>query len=166
MLRSAIGDGIEPKDLGILQVSLRGVIVFLVALTMVRVGHKRFMSKMTPFDTVLGFVLASALARAVNGSAPLLPTLVMGFVLVLLHRVMSALSFWSEKFGKWIKGEPQLLVQNGQPNFEAMRVHKISDKDLLEQARLQGRVKEISRIEIATLERSGKISIIPQKQSS
>ncbi len=165
-LRTAIGDGMEPKDLGILQVCVRGVIVFLSGLIMIRVGHKRFMSKMTPFDVVLGFMLASALARAINGSAPLLPTLVMGFVLVLLHRVLSALSFWSETFGKWVKGEPQVLAEHGRAIPAALRAHKISEKDLLEQARLQGRVEELGKIEKATLERSGKISVIPSKPSS
>ena len=34
---------------------------------MVRLGDKRFLSKKTAFDAILGFILASMLARAVNG---------------------------------------------------------------------------------------------------
>jgi hypothetical protein len=42
---------------------------------MVRVANKRIFSKTTAFDAVLGFIMASMLARAVNGSAAFFPTL-------------------------------------------------------------------------------------------
>ena len=70
-LKHILGLDLEPKELNFIQISLRGVIVFVVALTMVRFGNKRFLSKMTAFDAILGFILASMLARAVNGSGRL-----------------------------------------------------------------------------------------------
>lgn len=160
-LEDWLGLGLEPKDLGVLQVCLRGVIVFLATLVILRVGHKRFMSRMTAFDAVLGILLASVLARAVNGSAPLFPTLAVGFVLVLVHRIFSALTFYWTSFGKLAKGEADVLVQDGKIDRHKLRVHKISEKDLLEEARLNGQVSELSRIRTGTLERNGKISIIP-----
>ncbi len=162
-LRTAIGDGIEPKHLGILQVCLRGVIVFSVGLVMVRLGHKRFMARLSAFDAVLGFVLASALARAINGSAPLLPTLVMGFVLVFLHRALSAMSFWSEWFGALVKGQPDVLVENGKVREIALNRHKISTSDVLESARLHAKTDTVAQIKTATVERNGNISIIPKE---
>src|SRR5690242_17980356 len=105
VLQDLLGLGLEPKDLGVLQVCLRGVVVFLVTLVIVRVGHRRFLSRMTSFDAVLGFLLASVLARAINGSASFVPTLAVGFVLVLLHRIFSALTFYWESFGRLVKGE-------------------------------------------------------------
>jgi uncharacterized membrane protein YcaP (DUF421 family) len=163
-LREVLGLGMEPKDLGVLQVCVRGVIVFIAALVMVRVAHKRFMSHMTAFDTVLGFVLASALARAINGSAPFLPTLVVGFVLVFLHRLFSGLAYHSEKLGNLLKGHSNVLVQDGRPNEKAMRAHKITKNDLLEAARLRAEVGKVENIQTATLERNGQISVI-SKQS-
>src|SRR6266478_6703402 len=84
-----LGLGSEPKDFTFFQISLRGIIVFLVALVMVRLGNKRFLSNKTAFDAILGFILASMLARVVNGSGAFWPTLAAGFVLVFLHRLFA-----------------------------------------------------------------------------
>lgn len=163
-LTNVLGLGLEPRDLGTGQVCLRAVIIFLAALVIVRLGHKRFLSRMTAFDAVLGFILASALARAINGSAPFFPTMVACLVLVLLHRIFSAISFYSEGFGKLVKGESALLLQNGQPDHKKMRSHKISETDLLEEARLNGKVERLDKVQSAVLERNGKISVIPMKE--
>src|SRR5438105_2627427 len=45
-----LGLGTEPKDLTFLQISLRGIIVFLATLAMIRVGHKRSLARKTAFD--------------------------------------------------------------------------------------------------------------------
>lgn len=67
--QTLLGLGVEPKDLTFVQVSLRGIIVFLATLIMIRLGHKRSLSRKTAFDAVLIVILASVLSRAINGSA-------------------------------------------------------------------------------------------------
>ena len=162
-LKHLLGLELEPRDLSTLQVCLRGVIVFAVAIAIVRIGHKRFLSRMTALDAVLGFILSSALARAINGSAPFFPTLLMGLVLVLVHRVLAALGSRFERLGRWIKGNTNVIVENGHPDYALMRRHNISKSDLLEDARLNGNVASLEDIRTATLERSGQISIIKAK---
>lgn len=88
-LANALGLGREATELTFTQISLRGIIVFVAALAIVRCGDRRFLSQKTAFDAVLGFILASMLARAVNGTAAFFPTLGGGFVLVMLHRVLA-----------------------------------------------------------------------------
>src|SRR4030095_10347965 len=63
-----LGLGVEPRNLTFVQISLRGIIVFLVTLVAVRLGHKRSLSRKTPFDAVLLVILAAVLSRAINGS--------------------------------------------------------------------------------------------------
>ena len=157
-----LGLNVEAKDLTIMQVSLRAIIVFVAALIMVRLGHKRFMAKMSAFDVILGFVMSSMLARAINGSAPFLPTLIGGFVLILLHRIIAVLAFHSESFGKVVKGEAQTLVENGVRYEDALRSESITEKDLLEELRLNGNVDSLQRVKAATLERNGQVSVVKQ----
>jgi len=76
-----LGLGVEPRDLTFLQISLRGIIVIMSALLMIRLGSKRSLAEKTVFDAVLIVILASILARPVNGSAPLFPTIGCGFIL-------------------------------------------------------------------------------------
>src|ERR1043166_656454 len=89
-----LGLGRDAAALTFMQISLRGVIVFVSALVIVRCGDRRFLSQKTAFDAVLGFILASMLARAVNGTAAFFPTIGGGFVLVVLHRI---LAYWSRR---------------------------------------------------------------------
>ncbi len=74
-LESLLGLAAEPRNLTFIQISLRGVIVMVAALVMIRLGTKRSLAEKTAFDAVLLIVLASVLARAVNGSAAFFPTL-------------------------------------------------------------------------------------------
>ena len=70
-----LGLGVEPRNLTFVQISVRAIIVFLVTLATVRLGHKRSLSRKTPFDAVLLVILASVLSRAINGSAAFFATL-------------------------------------------------------------------------------------------
>ena len=65
-LETLLGLGVDSKNLTSVQVSLRGIIVFVAALAMVRLGHKRSLSHKTPFDAVLLVILASVLSRAIK----------------------------------------------------------------------------------------------------
>src|SRR5207237_8078167 len=116
-----LGLGAEPKDLTFLQISLRGIVVFTAALVMLRVADRRFLAKLSAFDAILGLILASMLARAVNGSAAFFPTLGGGFVIVVLHRFLGRLAFISNGFGKLIKGEAEPLVRDGKRMTKTLR---------------------------------------------
>jgi uncharacterized membrane protein YcaP (DUF421 family) len=161
-IRQLLGLGLEPKDLSFIQMSLRGIVVFVTALAIVRVGNKRFLSKMTAFDAILGFVMSSMLSRAINGSAAFFPTLGTGIVLVAVHALMAEFSFRSERFGALVKGNAATIITEGKPDRKAMARAKISEKDLLEEARLNGQVMNVDDIQLATLERNGEVSIVPK----
>ena len=74
-IEGALGLGRDAAALTFMQISLRGIVVFVATLAIVRCGDRRFLSQKTAFDAVLGFILASMLARAVNGTAAFFPTL-------------------------------------------------------------------------------------------
>jgi uncharacterized membrane protein YcaP (DUF421 family) len=155
-----LGLGAEPKELTFLQVSLRGIVVFVATLIMVRLASKRSLADKTAFDTALMVIIASALARAVNGSAAFFPTLGGGFVLVILHRILAAAANLSHGFGILIKGQPAVLVQNGRLVRKSMRINHISEHDLEEDMRLNAATEDLSTIKVARIERSGDISFI------
>jgi uncharacterized membrane protein YcaP (DUF421 family) len=154
--------GSDPKNLTFFQISARGLIVFAITLVMVRLGDKRFLSKKTAFDAILGLILASMLARAVNGSASFWPTLGGGFVLVGLHRLIAFLSRRWHKFGMLVKGTSDLVVRDGQIIDAGMRKNDLSEHDLQEDMRLKGQVDVVSKIKLAYAERNGQISIVPK----
>jgi uncharacterized membrane protein YcaP (DUF421 family) len=160
LLQALLGLGVEPKHLSSLQVSLRGIIIFIATLVMVRIGSKRSLAEKTAFDAALMIIIASVLARAINGSAPFVPTLVVGFVLVLLHRLFALGAYASHTFGILIKGKPVVIVENGRIDHRNMRMNHISKHDLEEDMRLDAEIEQLSKIKIARVERSGDISFI------
>jgi len=155
-----LGLSVEPKNLTFVQISLRGIIVFLATLAMVRLGHKRSLSHKTPFDAVLLVILASVLSRAINGSAAFFATIGGGVVLVLLHRLFAHLAYYSHGFGILVKGKPDIIVRDGECDFRMMRRNHISTHDLEEDMRLDAHLDDLSKVRLARIERSGDISFI------
>jgi uncharacterized membrane protein YcaP (DUF421 family) len=155
-----LGLGRDAAALTFTQISLRGVIVFVSALVIVRCGDRRFLSQKTAFDAVLGFILASMLARAVNGTAAFFPTLGGGFVLVMLHRALASWSCRSHPFGLLIKGRSDVIVRDGRLDETLARHNRLSEHDLLEEFRLNGNVRDIRDVALAVFERNGQVSVV------
>jgi uncharacterized membrane protein YcaP (DUF421 family) len=153
-----LGLSVEPRNLTFVQISLRGIIVFLATLTMVRLGHKRSLSHKTPFDAVLLVILASVLSRAINGSAAFFATIGGGAVLVLIHRLFAYLAYYSHGFGILVKGRPDTIVWDGQCDFRMMRRNHVSIHDLEEDMRLNAHLDNVSKVRVARVERNGDIS--------
>jgi uncharacterized membrane protein YcaP (DUF421 family) len=160
----SLGLGIEPKDLTFLQISLRGVIVFLATLIMVRCGHKRSLARKTAFDAVLIVILASVLSRAINGSAAFFATLGGGLVIVLVHRLLALIAYHSHWFGVLIKGRPDMIIEDGDLLLGTMRRNHISKHDVEEDLRLDAQTEELKDIRVGYVERSGDISFIEKKK--
>ena len=163
-LETLLGLGREAASLTFLQISLRGVLVFAATLVIVRCGDRRFLSQKTAFDAVLGFILASMLARAVNGTAAFFPTLGSGFVLVLLHRMLASWSRRSHAVGLLIKGRSDVIVRDGALDEAAARRNRLSEHDVLEDLRLNGNVADIRDVLLAVLERNGQVSVVRRAQ--
>jgi uncharacterized membrane protein YcaP (DUF421 family) len=162
-LDALLGLGYEATALTFLQISLRGVIVFIATLAIIRCGDRRFLSQKTAFDAVLGFILASMLARAVNGTAAFFPTLGGGFVLAILHRTLAYWARRSHTFGYFIKGRSDVVIREGTLDQELATRNRLSEHDVLEDLRLHGNVGNIAEVSLAVFERNGQISVIPRK---
>jgi uncharacterized membrane protein YcaP (DUF421 family) len=93
--------GLDQDELGVGHMALRALVVYVVALMMVRWGEKRFMEKSTAFDVILGVVLGSVVSRAITGQSPFLPTICAGFALVGLHWLFANLAFRSFFLARW-----------------------------------------------------------------
>jgi uncharacterized membrane protein YcaP (DUF421 family) len=160
LLDRALGLGLENKDINVGQMSLRALVVFVLAIAMIRIGNKRFMGKNAALDVLLGIIFGSMVSRAITGNAPFLPTLVASFVLILLHWVASAIAFRSHRFGILVKGHDSTLVRDGEIQWEAMRKVHLTEQDLQEAIRNSGKQPDVSKVASAHLERNGDVSVI------
>lgn len=155
--------GMDRDALNFGQMAARAFIVYVAAIVMIRIGDKRFLGKNTAFDVILGIVLGSVISRAITGNAPFFPTLAAGFVLVGLHWLMAVTAFHSNRFGTVIKGSERQLVRDGKILWEKMRKSHISEQDLTEALRRDGR-SDLKNVKSAYFERSGDFSFTGEKQ--
>ena len=160
-----LGPDGQPKDLTFLQASTRGLIIFVVALALVRTGDRRSLSEKTGFDTLFIVLVGAMLARAINGTGPFFISISASIVLMIAHRLCALAACRSHAFGKLLKGQDVILVRDGQIDREAMRKKLVSEHDLEEDLRLEAKTEDISKIRIARLERSGDISFMKKDGS-
>ena len=154
-----LGTGQPAQDLTLHAILLRAVLMFFAILAMLRCCSKRFLAQRNALDTLLGFLLASLLARAINGSERLFETIAAGFTVVILHRLLTWAAFKSHTVGKWLKGDPETVVLNGQLQPEALAHLRLSEEDLKEDLRLKMGSDDLGKVERAQVERNGEVSI-------
>jgi len=162
-LVSLLGLPLESHELGILQMSLRAVVVYIGTVLIVRLGKKRFMGRATAFDVILGIMLGSIVSRAVTGNAPLLPALAASAVLIAIHWFFSAIAVHWHAFGRTIKGGSTVVIRDGSVDEHVLRKAHMTEHDLWEDLRTKG-ISELRQVAEARLERSGQLSVIRAKQ--
>jgi uncharacterized membrane protein YcaP (DUF421 family) len=152
--------GLNEEELGVRHMVVRAIVVFAIAVTIVRLGEKRFISENTAFDVILGVMLGSVVSRAITGQSPFVPTLCAAFVLVGLHWLLAQIAFRSSRFGTLIKGNTRVLIRDGSVDWDAMSRSNLSRDDLLGALRLQASLSDWEKVKEARLERNGEISVI------
>lgn len=157
-----LGLGLGEEELHPAQLIGRSFLVYSISLVLLKLGSRRLFGRASLFDALVAIMLGSIMSRGILGSVPILQTVFAGGSLVALHWMFATLSYYTSSFGPLVKGEPRLLIKDGVIQDAQMRQARISMNDLAEALRLSGRRDDISKIQEAYLERSGKISVIPR----
>jgi len=156
--------GLDADSLNAAQTAVRALITYVVALAFVRIGDKRFLGKSTAFDVVIGIMFGSVMSRAITTADEFVPILAAGGVLVALHFLVALATFRSDRFGTLVKGDERVLVRDGEIQWDAMAKAHVTERDLRGALRSQGKLEDVARVHLATLERSGEISVIADRE--
>ena len=159
-----LGPDGKATDLTLLQIALRGFVIFIAGLAIVRIGDRRSLAEKTAFDAIFIVLVGSMLSRAINGTAPFFTTIGAGIALMIIHRAFAFGAFKSHWFGKLIKGQPLTLVRDGKIDWKEMKRGLVSQHDFEEDLRLDAKAEDVSTIQLARLERSGDISFIKKQE--
>lgn len=117
------------------------------------------MAQKNVFDVVLAFLVASMLARAINGSASFWANIASGFIVAVAYRAIAWLACEFPSFGAVLKGRAIEIVVNGDVKTDSLKRHHVSLHDLEEDLRLAGNIGDPAAVKLARLERSGEISV-------
>lgn len=150
----------EGKALNALQMSCRGVLMFMIALLLIRLSGRRSFGVRSPLDNIITISLGAIMSRAVVGASDFVPVIVCCLVIVLLHRLIGWLIASSKRFASFIEGEKILLFDNGEFLKENMKRALVCQEDLMQGVRKSALTEDMAKIEKVYMERNGDISAI------
>lgn len=146
-------------------VAIRTLVMYLILLLAVRIMGKSELSKMSPFQLVIIFMIAELAAIPIDSAdASLINGIIAITTLMFLQVLISFLSIKNESFKNFISGKPTMLIEKGKLNIKELARQRISCTDLLEQLRLEN-CPSISDVDYAILESNGQLSVIPKAKA-
>lgn len=149
----------------ILQIAFRTLILYFLALVVVRVMGKRSVANLAPFDLVVIIMIGSAAAIPMEQNVSLLNGIIPVVLLGVAQYLVSLLNVYSRGAERVTQGTPVLLVQNGKVLWENLKKERVTLEDLRIMLREAG-IDNITDVQEARLEPNGKVSVIKTKEAS
>lgn len=148
----------------LLIIALKGSIAVIYLFLVIKVLGKKQISELNIFDYIIGLSLGNIAAEmTVNEDI----TITIGILAMTIYGLFSLLvSFLTSKSifaRRFITGFPIVIMQDGKISREQLKKCKIDVNDLLQDARESGYF-DISEINYAVMEPSGKISFLPKSK--
>ncbi|AUS08470.1 hypothetical protein C1X05_06250 [Laceyella sacchari] len=143
---------------------LRTVFIYVFLLVIMRVMGKREIGKLSIFDLVVSFMIADISSMAIeNKEEPLITWISPIILLASLQILLSFILIKSERIRNWVDGSPVPLIENGKIVDKNMAKLRYNLDDLLTQLR-EKNIPDVSDVEFAVLETTGKLSVFPKEE--
>jgi uncharacterized membrane protein YcaP (DUF421 family) len=141
----------------------RALIVYIAVLVLLRIGGKRQMGELTPFDLVLLLILSESVQNAINaGEESVTGGLILAATLIAANLAVGRISWFSRTAEYAIEGRPQVLIRHGKVFPEVMKGARLTSDDLSKRLRSQG-CASLDDVYCAILENDGSISVLKHK---
>jgi uncharacterized membrane protein YcaP (DUF421 family) len=149
-----------------MQIVLRAASLFVFVWVVTRALGRKELSELGTFDLILLIVMGDLIQQGVTGddrsvTGAMLAVATMG----LLVLTMSYVSFrWTRTQGM-LEGTPVLIVNEGQPLDEVLRIERLTLEEVKDAAREQG-IDDLADVKVGVLESDGKFSFIRRDRSN
>jgi uncharacterized membrane protein YcaP (DUF421 family) len=143
---------------------IRGLIVYLFLVIILRITGKRQVGQLAPFDLVLLLVLSNAVQNAMNGGDnSITGGIISATTLVVINGLVGRITFHNKKLERLIEGRPDILIHNGKLFADVMAREKLTHHELNAALRSAG-CACIEEVHYAILENTGQITIHPRNR--
>lgn len=141
---------------------LRGAVVYLVMLAMVRVSGKRTVGQFTPFDLLVVMLLSEAVSNGLSGGDESVPGgLIVAATLVALNMLIALGTSHSSRIEAILEGREVLLGRNGKIFDDVLKAQRISRNEL--DNAFHKMDVSYEEMECVILEADGTINILKKK---
>ncbi len=142
---------------------LRGVIVYIAVLVMMRISGKRTVGEFTPFDVIVLMLLSEAASNSMTGGEESVQGgLIVVATLIGLNYLSAFLSTRSRMVDKLLQGRPVVLIRRGKVIKDALLANNMPENDLREAMRSQA-IRRYEDVELALLEPDGEVSFFKRE---
>src|SRR6267378_1780727 len=118
---------------------LRGLIIYVFLIVLLRLTGKRQVGQMAPFDLVLLLVLSNAVQNAMNGGDnSVIGGMVSAVTLVAANWLVGLLTYRHKTMEALIEGRPDVLIHNGKLFGDALQHAKLTRHELMNALREAG----------------------------
>ncbi len=152
-------------SLTVVQMTIRGIIVFLLAIVLIRISGRRSFGMGSPVDNIIVILLGAILSRAVVGASPFLGVMTTCTAIVLLHRFLSWYKMKSNYLNRLLEGKRIIIFEDGrfiQENLDRALLHR---DDVMQELRKNAHTDNLRNISNISIERSGEISFVKKDDS-
>jgi len=147
-------------------VLLHIVVLFTLALIVVRLMGSRTVGQLSPFDFIIMVAIGDIIITVSMDKAMTLLMGIEGLVtLIVLQQLLSYLSLKNTTLRKWFEGAPVLLIQEGQIIRENLAKIHFNYDDLRQELHKKGMdMTDVQDIKLARLESCGAFSVIKKPE--
>jgi uncharacterized membrane protein YcaP (DUF421 family) len=145
------------------QMCARTLVVFVLALVLLRLSGRRTFASNNSLDMIVKFMMGAILSRTITGDASFPGTLAAAVTLVAVHRALAYAVFMFPWLHRLVKGEASVLAEEGQINQKELRRANISEDDMRADVRSTANVDNLAETKTVRLEHDGSISVIKKE---
>jgi uncharacterized membrane protein YcaP (DUF421 family) len=145
---------------------IKSLLVYFVLWLVIRATGRRTLGQLTVFDFILFLIIGGAASRALMGQDySLTHAFLVIATFVVVDIAVSLVERDLPRLAHVLKGVPTVVVENGHVLSARLRRARISEEDVLEAARHSHGLERMDEIKFAIFEASGRISIIPKRNT-
>jgi uncharacterized membrane protein YcaP (DUF421 family) len=152
---SIFGNG---RDLTVMQMSCRAIVIFIVSLILIRISGRRSFGVRTSLDNIVVILLGALLSRAVVGASGFFPVVISSFVIVIAHRFCAWLIVHHTAAARIFEGKKIILFENGYFLKKNMDKALVCKEDIMQGIRKSALTEDLDQIDRVFMERNGEIS--------
>jgi uncharacterized membrane protein YcaP (DUF421 family) len=146
-------------SIGVGELVLRAVVVYAALFTLVRIGGKKHVGDLSPFDLVVLLILSETVQGAlVADDKSLIGGLLSAATLLAIVHAVGYVSWRYKKVERILEGRPRVLVRHGHVYRDVMTEERVTHSELIEATRREG-CATLTNVRYAVLENDGTITV-------
>jgi uncharacterized membrane protein YcaP (DUF421 family) len=143
-----------------MEIVLRAVVIFFFVLLLTRGMGKKELSQLSAFELILLITIGDLVQQGVTEEDQSIVGAILAIgTIALLIVLLSAIQFRWTRTRSVIRGIPAVVILDGRPVEEVMRLERLKLEEIEEGAREQG-IGDLAKVKVAILEPDGKLSFV------